>query len=128
MPYRLTGTSASERLVGRNDLNDFDFIRGLGGDDTIVGLGGRDLLDGGTGNDRFEYLNRLSISMSARASSAATALTPSCSHRKQESRQPNLFSLESIEALEFRGSSTAFNQLTMLGSQYGNGFATDGEL
>ncbi len=126
MPYRLTGTSASERLVGRNDPNDFDFIRGsaamtrssalaaatywmaapaMTGLSTLIGLVDIDVGESVIGGDGFDTI----------------VFTGS-------KNLGNLFSMESIEALEFRGSSTAFNQLTMLGSQYGNGFPPTAEL
>ena len=46
---RLIGSSAADKLYGKEGVN--DVILGLGGNDTILAFSGNDNIDGGTGND-----------------------------------------------------------------------------
>jgi Ca2+-binding RTX toxin-like protein len=115
MPNKITGTAASERLVGLDLNNDFDVIRGFGGNDTLIGLRGRDLLDGGDGNDRFEYFtSSVDIDIGESIEGGKGIDTIAFTGFKH---LDNLFSIQSIEALEFRGNSSSTNTLMLGASQ-----------
>lgn len=51
-PYRFTGSSAADVLIGTAAS---DTLRGLAGNNFLIGLGGNDSIDGGTGIDTAVY-------------------------------------------------------------------------
>ncbi len=115
MPRIIKGSPFSERLVGEDRLDDYDVIRGLGGNDILVGLKGRDALDGGAGNDRFEYLSVADdIDIGEQVEGGAgrdTIVITGVKHLD------NLFTMRSIEAISFQGDSSIATSLTIAASQ-----------
>lgn len=49
-----TGTRKGESLSGTNDVNEIDYLYGMGGNDFLYGYGGEDWLYGGAGDDRIQ--------------------------------------------------------------------------
>jgi Ca2+-binding RTX toxin-like protein len=47
-----TGTRKGEMLFGTNDVNEVDYLYGMGGNDELFGYRGEDWLHGGSGDDR----------------------------------------------------------------------------
>jgi Ca2+-binding RTX toxin-like protein len=120
MPNLINGTPGNNRLFGTDGVGDaFDVIKGKGGNDTIFGGLGADRLSGGSGNDRFLYTEGAQdVDIGEDIDGGRGTDTVVFTGVKTLS---NLFTIRSIEAIDFIGALGSTNTLSVSATQFGKG-------